>query len=195
MRELVGHIFTAGIHILILSTMVIMTSLTFKLIRSAPNLIERKLRYLALTGGLLLFFAADTLKIDLASLIVRSLALIYPANVAVAECAIPATAGTFSAWFLLRGLQEREKTSKFVKLLVMLTGFLLFTFADLYATSMKLPQKNSGLTLLPNVSFVLALVLYSVFRYQGEDTTKTKTATGAEESSRDASQVDWRTEV
>jgi hypothetical protein len=187
MPELVGRLLVLGIHALILSTMAIMTFLTFKLIKSAPSLVERNLRYLALAGGLLLFFAANTLKIDLGSLIFSSLTIVFPARHAITDFGIPAAAGACSAWFLLRGLKERRGSGRVIKLLVMLTAFLLFTFADLYAVSVQMKGSSSPATLLPNVSFVLALVLYSVFKYDPGDVDRGKNT---------QSEVDdWRNEV
>lgn len=177
MQELVGRLLVGGIHLLIISTLAAITLLTLKLINSAPSPVERNLRYLALAAGLLLFFAANTLNIDLASLTFGALSLAFPGRTAIADFLLPASAGICSSWFLLKGLKEKARASKAIKLVILLTAFLLFAFAGLYAESVKAGEGKARL-LLPNVSFVLALILYAVFRYDPEENPGTKDPEG-----------------
>jgi hypothetical protein len=135
------------------------------IVKFSPSWQERIMRSIASVSGTLLYVGAKAFGLSIPVFLLRALteggALLTGAIGAMA----PALVGYLCAWYLIRYLNSRNARRNLVgmRLLAMIMTIVLFVFADTYVAA--LHQADTLRTLMPNMAFALAVMLYAVLRY------------------------------
>ncbi len=129
-----------------------------------PNAIERLLRVAAFGAGLLAYVGAKALGISIPELMASALAVAAPLSFGFLGVVFPALTGTFVAWFCLRLMRKDDNVA--ARGLVLFSTFFFTMFADTYANMASRATSTSVDLLLPNITFVLGVVLYTIFKYK-----------------------------
>ncbi len=130
-----------------------------------PDSIERLLRVAAFGAGLLTYVGAKALGVSIPELMASALAVAAPLSFGFLGVVFPALAGTFVAWFCLRLMQKDDNVA--ARGLVLFSAFFFTMFADTYASMATQAVTSTSVDLiLPNITFVLGVVFYTIFKYQ-----------------------------
>ena len=164
-----AYIFCIFIHLLVLAAIIGMAFFLVHVIKDDHDATERLLRIVAFSAGLLAYLAAKAYGVAIPTLMVSALDVTKPLTLGFYGAVLPSLAGTFVAWFCLRLMKNDEDVGK--RGLVLFASFIFTMFSDSYTTiASKITPSQSGFG-LPNMTFVLGIVLYIIFNYQ-RDTTK-----------------------
>jgi hypothetical protein len=134
-------------------------------VKFSPSWQERVMRSIASTAGVLLYVGAKSIGISIPVFLLPVLteggAYLTGALGALAAALV----GYLCAWYVTRYLNSRNARRNLVgmRLLAMIMTIVFFLFADVYIAAVH--QADTLRTLMPNLAFCLAVMLYSVFKY------------------------------
>lgn len=164
MESMMATLFCAFTHVLVVAAIVGMGVFIFHVIKDENVAIERLLRVVALAAGLLTYLAGKAYGIAIPALMANALDITKPFTLGIWGAVVPSMAGTFVAWFCLHLMKKNDDVGK--RGLVLFTSFIITMFADSYsAIAAKLTPSQTALG-LPNMTFVLGIILYLVFKYE-----------------------------
>jgi hypothetical protein len=135
------------------------------IVKFSPSWQERIMRSIAATAGTLLYVGAKAVGISVPMFLLQAIteggALLTGAVGALA----PALVGYLCSWYLIRYLNSRNARRNLVgmRLLAMIMTIVFFLFVDTYLAAIH--QADTLRTLMPNMSFCLAVMLFAVFKY------------------------------
>jgi hypothetical protein len=158
-------IITLVAHLLTIAGLGLLTAFVFRFVLDPQDLVERFLRTVALVTGFLIYFASTAVGLSIPELMLESLRVSHPAALGVVSVALPSGIGAAVAAYCIRCLRKDERGNIAVRLMIMVTTFVIVLFAEAYAISRGADGVQVGLHLLPNVSFTIGLALYFVLRY------------------------------
>lgn len=131
---------------------------------------ETVLRILSIGVALLLYVAGTALGISIPELLVRAIGLRSIPVTLLIGAALPFVIGLVAARYITAQLRKGDDIT--VRTILIAIVFVLVLFTDSYAKSFGSGVSNSGYnqSLLPNVTFALAVSSYAVFnvRRKGE---------------------------
>ena len=164
METVMAYTFCVFTHALVLSAIIGMAVFIVHVIKDNPDHVERLLRTVAFAAGLLAYLASKAYGVAIPTLMASALDITNPLTLGFFGAVLPSLAGTFVAWFCLRLMKDNEDVGK--RGLVLFASFIFTMFSDSYTTiASKISPSQSGFG-LPNMTFVLGIILYIIFKYQ-----------------------------
>jgi hypothetical protein len=164
METVMSYIFLGLVHLLVLASVVGMIYFLFYVITLNPTPVERLLRVAAFAAGLLIYVGAKALGITIPKLMASAIAVTNPATVGFFGVLVPGLSGTIVAWFCLRLM--RQDTDVAARGLVLFATFVFTMFADSYAMMAREATTAAMALVLPNITFVIGVILYTIFKYK-----------------------------
>jgi hypothetical protein len=124
----------------------------------AENEIEKIMRILAFSGGLLIFFGAKIADLSIPSLMLNS---IDPSGGFI-NYFFPAITGGLITYFLFQSIKKsKSKNNQKIYFLILLSTFIILIFTDIYLGSIL--DKNEKTNIVINVSFLTGMILTLLF--------------------------------
>ena len=127
--------------------------------------VERAMRGIGFAIGLMIYIGARAVGLSIPQMLTSALSNINPLTVGFIGTLAPAAVGVLMAWYLVRQIDKDDLIAK--RTLIILTGFILLMFGDIYVASFGEYVEREAINryLLPNLSFILGMGLYAVFNY------------------------------
>jgi hypothetical protein len=122
---------------------------------------ERLTRISALVAGLLIYLVGRAFDISIPDLMASSLEQAHPVIEALLGFVVPFITGSFVSWFCI---QMMRSSSEIASRGLILFSTLMFTmFVDTYATLALKANPGDLKFALPNITFVLGIILIRIF--------------------------------
>jgi hypothetical protein len=133
---------------------------------------EKIMRALAAAAGLLIYVGSKSVGVSIPRLIYESLETTVPISVGILGVAIPSMSGFLIAWYVVRFLNSADAVRNVVgmRVLSLIMTFVFFLYCDSYVATYGQEKSKDLIYLLPNITFVLSVLLYSIFKYHPEGT-------------------------
>lgn len=166
MHDVFNNTFNVIPHVLIVVSLFGFLILIIKTIFSPQDVTEKTVRMSAFTSGFLIYYGSKVLGISIPVMMIKSLVITNPFSIGLFGILIPSLTGYFVAWFCMRNIRKSDNVA--ARLIILVVTFIIVLFSDVYATAFDAnPVKETGLeiTLLPNLTFTIALSLYLIVRY------------------------------
>ncbi len=154
-------LFAAAIGILLLVMIIIFR---FPRLTTGAELV---MRALAATCGLLFYIGAKAIGLSVPELMYKSLSAPFPISVGLAGVIAPSAIGFFVSWYVIRQLKRLDpaRDALSVRVLVLVTTFVFFLYCDTYFATFGGAPSAKFVHLLPNLVFVLSVLMYAILRY------------------------------
>lgn len=164
------------LHVAILCSAFGLAGAVYLLVKAAPSVEEIVIRTMACGVGFLVYAAATAMGISIPQLLFSSLQETNFFLAAFSGAIFPAAFGVFVAWICIRAL---KRGGVFVARLVgLFSVFILIGFVDTYTLSYSVNTKGEmNKLLMPNISFIVGVVMYIIFKVDTSTLTITKTHT------------------
>jgi glucan phosphoethanolaminetransferase (alkaline phosphatase superfamily) len=159
-------------HLFVIVGMLAIAAFITRLVGSEERTVEKIILIAAAMTGFLSYFGAKALGISIPSLMLASAATTNPFTYGLMSVVLPSAAGVFVAWFFVRSLKRSENIAR--RLVILLSTLILVMFVDVYAATYQINSgaSNSLKSLVPNLTFVVAISLYVIFRWEPEEPAK-----------------------
>jgi hypothetical protein len=134
----------------------------------SPSWQERIMRSISAMAGCLLYVGAKAFGLSIPVFLLAALTEGRAYITGSVGALLPAGVGFIVAWYVTGYLNSRNARRNLVgmRLLALVMTVVFFLFADVYIASTTAAHDADTLQLLlPNVSFCLAVMLYSIFRF------------------------------
>jgi hypothetical protein len=127
---------------------------------------EKIMRALATVCGLLIYVVAKVHDLTFGDLFFQGMSEAVPFRIGLIGFVIPSGAGLLVAWYVVSYLNSMhpERNVIGMRVLTMFMTLVFFLYCDSYVMSFGLGG-GSKTTLLPNVVFVVTVILYALFKY------------------------------
>jgi hypothetical protein len=161
-------IFSALIHIVLVSAalcqLLLIGVVIAKFNRSTPEVIMRSA---AAVAGVLLYLGAKALGLSIPAFLLQAITQSGSYLTGLAGALAPALVGFVVAWWVTRYFNNRNEHKNLIgmRVLSMLMAMVFFLFVDTYVATYGAAHDAGFALLLPNLTFTLAVLLYSIFRY------------------------------
>ena len=168
-NELCNHFFHGLTHILIIISILGILYFVSEMIFSGRDIIEKAIRMSAFSTGFLIYYGSKSLGISIPLMMIKSLVITNPFSIGLFGILIPSLTGYFVAWFCIRNIKKSDNIS--ARLIILIITFIIVLFGDVYVTAfgtMPSDKPAFSMTLLPNLTFTIALSLYLILRYNRE---------------------------
>jgi hypothetical protein len=169
----------AGLVGAMLGKMVLLYAIVAKF---SPTWQERIMRSIAATAGCLLYVGAKAFGLSIPTFLLAALTEGRAYLTGFVGGLLPAAVGFVVAWYVTGYLNSRNARRNLVgmRLLALVITVVFFLFADVYIASVDAAHQADTLQLLlPNVSFCLAVMLYSIFKFHPQTEPDAPTITSA----------------
>jgi hypothetical protein len=160
------------LHIMLVGSLLLFVVYGLLVTFRTNSLIERLIRLAAWFSGAMVVIGARTGGLSFADFTVDALSGTRPASAAakLIGAIVPATLGIALASYLTNSLRKSNNVAIRV---IAFVGMLAATqFAEIYAAAMSTHGVNIGAAAIPNIAFVVGIVMYIVLKYDPEDRTK-----------------------
>lgn len=161
-------IFEALVHLVLFLAAIGQILLVFVIItRFSSDMQEVIMRALAAACGLLIYIGSKTFGLSIPDLAFQALSTSFPVAIGLVGLVIPSFIGVLVAWYVISYLNSRNVLRKIVgmRVLTLMMTFVFFLYCDSYMATLA-PERKGELTyLLPNIVFVLSVLLYAIFKY------------------------------
>lgn len=137
------------------------------IIRSAPSDAEKILRASSFTTGLLIFFGAEALGVPISLIIINSLTISHPFTFGLINVILPSSLGILVSWYFIRTLKRSSNIA--TRIMILVGTFTIFLFGNVYFQALRLEGFSFQKSLLPNLSFTIAIPLYAITKYDPEE--------------------------
>jgi len=153
----------ALVAVLIIGAILALMFVLWQIANETENVMERAVRIMAYGGGLLTVLGAKAGGISISDFTVSALKQSNPIKIGFFGVAVPAGTGVLVAWYMKNRM---EKGDNFGKRIMIFVGVLVATqFAELYAAAVHVSGFSPSPSLMPNVAFIVGLVLYIITQY------------------------------
>jgi hypothetical protein len=129
---------------------------------------ERIMRSIAAVCGLLLYLGAKALGLSLPSFLLQALTQSGAYLTGLMGALFPAMLGFLTAYYVTRYFNSRDARRNIIgmRLLALVMTMVFFLYVDCYIATVDAAHNAEQFRLLlPNLTFVLAVLLYAVFKY------------------------------
>jgi hypothetical protein len=161
-------LFTLLLHLTLLLAAVGQLFLIATIINAlSPRESEKFMRGLSAAAGFLIYVGAKAIGISIPDLLFRGLAISYPITIGLLGILFPAIIGYVLAWYVTRHLNSTDamKNVLAMRALTMIVTLVFFLYCDAYLATYGDRNEKDVVLLLPNLTFVLSVLLYTVFKY------------------------------
>jgi hypothetical protein len=161
-------IFQALIHVVLVAAVFGKLVLIYAVVaKFSPSWQERIMRSIAAVSGLLVYLGAKALGLSLPSFLLQALTQSGSYLTGLMGALFPAMLGFIVAWYVTRYFNSRDARKNLIgmRLLAMVMTMVFFLYTDCYVATVDAAHTEQFQLLLPNLTFVLAILLYAVFRY------------------------------
>jgi len=165
-QGVIAVIFGLLFHAVILLCTILAGVFIYRLVDESASRAEKTIRVLAVLGGLLLFFFSKATGLNISDIMVESISQ-YSITFILVNTLVPAIIGFVVANFCIKSLKKGENIAK--RIIVLFGVLLISQLVDVYITATRQNGFLYSNELLPNISFILAVIFYVIFRYQTED--------------------------
>lgn len=153
------------VQFLVLAAIGVMIFFLYSVITRGSDPVEKLLRVAAFGAGLLVYVGAQALGMSIPELMGSALSVADPLGFSFLDIVFPGLAGTFVAWFCLRLMRKDDDVA--ARGLVLFSAFVFTMFADTYVNLAPQAVTSTSVNLMiPNITFVLGVVLYTIFKYK-----------------------------
>lgn len=130
---------------------------------------ETLMRGIAGVVGLMLYIGSRAIGVSVPELAFRAMSNSFPLTVALGGIVLPSAVGLLVSWFVVRHISGRDaqKDAVAMRVLTMAMALVFFVYCDSWFYTFA--QGGRTLQFLPNLTFVLAALLYAIFRYHPYD--------------------------
>ena len=108
--------------------------------------------------------------INISDILVESISQ-YSITFFLVNTILPAIIGFIAANYCINSLKQGKNVA--MRIIVLLVLLLISQFIDVYVTAARQNGLLYSNELLPNISFILAVIFYIIFRYPSEETKAT----------------------
>lgn len=171
--------FNVLLHILLVGSLFLFLFAVVKLALVAVSPMERAIRVMALVAAVLLVLGASTAGVGYANFAVDALSGARTASAAakLGTAVVPGMVGVGIGFYIIR--VYRKSTLKAIRVVCFVGMLTVVAFIQLYAAAAQAKGVILGTAAIPNVTFILGLVLVIVFTSDAEDEIGTTTKNGA----------------
>ncbi|NLS80065.1 MAG: hypothetical protein GXY76_22725 [Chloroflexi bacterium] len=163
-ERIVSLILFGLIHVLAVSSIIGMVIFIVGVITGEDDGVERLLRAAAAAAGLLIYLGGRAYGLSIPDLMASALEVTKPLIKDLVSIVAPLASGSFVAFFCI---QTMKRDSDIGARGIVLFSALVFTmFSDTYAVLASQATPNNLALALPNITFVLGVILYSIFSYK-----------------------------
>jgi hypothetical protein len=152
--------------ILLLGSLILFVGIVFLTATRGTNGLERALRVLSLFVGAMVVVGAQVAGLSFASFTVDALSNTHPSTALLSKvlgAALPGGIGVGFGWYLTRSLRRSHNIAMRVMAFV---GMLAATqFLAIYVVATSRHGVRLGATALPNIFFVVGILLYMMLKY------------------------------
>ncbi len=152
------------VHVLTVATIISMLVFMAHVVRSGDDAVERLLRIAAFAAGLLLYLGGRAYGISIPSLMESSLRMAGSLAITLFGILMPMLSGILTALFCIHMMKSDSDIA--ARGLVLFSSLMSTMFADTYAVLATQVSPDRLRLALPNITFVLGVILYSIFRYK-----------------------------
>jgi hypothetical protein len=159
--HLLAHVVLIGAA---LGKFVLLWGIIWEIVPSGP---ERIMRSLASISGVLLYVGAKTFGLTIPGLLLASLAMGGAYTTRLFGAVFPAATGFLVSWFVCRFLSSRDARKNLVgmRLLALVVSVTLMLYLDLYTSAFDAAGSDGFRMLMPNLVFLLSVLIFAVLRY------------------------------
>lgn len=125
----------------------------------SPRMAEIIMRSAAAVCGLLLYLGAKAFGLSIPTFLLYALTQGGAYVTGIVGSLFPAATGFLVAWF-------ERKNIVAMRILALVMTMVFFLFMDTYVATFDVAHGEDFKLLMPNMTFVLAILLYAIFRYQ-----------------------------
>ena len=131
---------------------------------------EKLMRGLSAACGLLIYVGSKALGLSIPTFIYESLSTTVPISIGLLGVIAPSVMGFVIAWYVVRYLNSKDAVRNVVgmRVLTMIMTYVFFLYCDAYVATYGTGQSKDFVYLLPNLTFVLSILLYAIFQYHPE---------------------------
>jgi hypothetical protein len=161
-------IFQALIHAVLVAAVLGKLVLLYTVVaRFSPSRQEIIMRSIATVSGLLLYLGAKALGLSIPQFLLQALTQSGSYLTGLMGALFPAMLGFILAYYVTRFFNSRDARKNLIgmRLLAMVMTMALFLYTDCYVATIDAAHTEQFRSLLPNLTFLLAILLYAVFRY------------------------------
>ena len=135
--------------------------------RFSPRRTETIMRSAAAVCGLLIYLGAKALGLTIPEFLLYALTQSGSYLTGLIGALVPASVGFLCAWYVTRYFNSRDARKNIVgmRILALMMVLVFHLFIDTYLATFDVAHHDDFKLLLPNLTFVLAVLLYAVFKY------------------------------
>jgi energy-converting hydrogenase Eha subunit C len=157
-------VFNVVLHGLLISSLLLFVGAVFLVTLKTEDPLERAIRFAALFCGAMVVLGAQAAGANYADFILRAVSNVRPVSFGVFGAVLPASAGIAVGWYFTSSI---KKSSNLGIRILGFIGMLASTqFLQVYAVAVS----NKGVELkssaVPNISFMVGLILYIVTKWE-----------------------------
>lgn len=161
---LMESFFSVVTHILIVSGIIGMMISVVMIVFLAEGFMSRVIRVLSAVSGMFVYIGARAVGISIPELMLNGMEVAQFAIVGLSWVVLPSSTGVLVAWIITRQLHKGEDYAS--RIINMVLTFVIVMFSDIYVASYSYDHDSAfNKALLPNLSFILSLMIYIVLRY------------------------------
>ena len=129
---------------------------------------EKLMRIISLLAGFITFLGSRAVGLSVPNLLFKAISIHSLISISSLMCfIIPSFAGVFAAWFILKAINEPGQENISFRFLLMIVSLIIMLFIDIYISFFDKNLSNQINTyLLPNLLFVLSIMLYFMANYK-----------------------------
>lgn len=137
------------------------------MIRHEANTLEKAIRISAALTGFLIYLSTRIFNISIPYFAIISVSITNPIMFGIINIFIPSASGCVLAWYSIHCINRCEDTAS--RILILISSFIVVMFGDVYAAlfqKMGLGDPETVRMLTPNLTFIIAISLYFIFKYK-----------------------------
>lgn len=150
-------------HVMMIGSILAMFLLMFIFIIKAKDVVEKTMRVLAISGGLLIFFGAKNIGTNIPELMLGSLDPTGGFLLNIVTYIFPAIAGSIVTHLLFKSIKNyNQNDNQKIYFLILISTLVTLMFTDIYLGSFSSDAEKSNIGM--NVSFITGIILTLLFR-------------------------------
>lgn len=153
-------------HLLIIIGIAGMFVFITMMITSERYWLEKIIKTVAMITGLLIYFGSKSIGISIPVMILVSVQNTNPIIFGLFALVLPSAAGVFVSWYCMKNMRRSEIIAS--RIVILISAFIAVMFGDVYASTYQIGNSAEAMNtaLLPNLTFVVGLTLYVIFKYE-----------------------------